>query len=214
MTGKINETASVKNHKIARIAIGHFAAKHPVELFQHVTHKIDNTSSLSRPKEATIDATFWQLSFLSGRVSVRSTFQRYAMATPAFLCTACPLNSCSAICLALGSGGRRSIRGTMCSSPSTASSRIGWITVCSYCSSWVCTICTSWILLDPPGFSELSSLAGSDPAGSSPRTQTVASHQFRCISASCRYCTRHFLCTQPCNRGIANSRLRPLGSQD
>ena len=59
------------------------APKHPVELFRHLTHKIGNTSSLSRPKEATVNANFGQLSFLSGRVCLCSTLRRYAIATPA-----------------------------------------------------------------------------------------------------------------------------------
>ena len=96
--------------------------------------------------------------------------------------TACPVNSCSAICLALGSRSRPGTLGT----PSTASFRIG--------------------PRAPPesSGSGFSSLTSSDLAGNPPRTQTVASHQSCLLSASCRRCTRCSLCTQLYNRGIVN----------
>ena len=69
------------------------------------------------------------------------------------LYTACPVNSCSAICLAHGSRRRFGTLGTMSSSPSIASSRIG-----------------SGAPPAPPG-SEFSGLTGSDKAGNSPTRQ-------------------------------------------
>ena len=59
------------------------AAKHPVEQFRHFdTHDRQHIFSVTT-KEAIVYANFGQLSFLSGRVCVRSTLRRYAMATPA-----------------------------------------------------------------------------------------------------------------------------------
>ena len=59
------------------------AAKHPVEQFRHFdTHDRQHIFSVTT-KEAIVYAKFGQLSFLSGRVCVRSTLRRYAMATPA-----------------------------------------------------------------------------------------------------------------------------------
>ena len=93
------------------------------------------------------------------------------------LYTACPVNSCSTIYLALGSGSKFGTLGTIASSPST-SSRIG---SCA-----------------PPGTSGFgfSGLAGSDPADNPPiqNLQTVASHPPCFLLVSCRCCTRCFLC--------------------
>ena len=83
------------------------------------------------------------------------------------LYTACPVNSCSAICLALGSGGRFGTLGTSASSPST-SSRIR-----SCAPPRTSGSCAPRA---PPGTSGFSGLTGSDPAGNPPRTRTVASH--------------------------------------
>ena len=117
------------------------------------------------------------------------------------LYTACPFNSCSATCLALGSGGRFGTLGTIASSPPT-SSRIG-----------------SSAPPAPPGTSgsALSGLTGSDPAGNLPRDdclspQTVASKQSCFLSVSKRCCTRCSLCTQLCNPGIVNL-SSPSGSK-
>ena len=96
-----------------------------------------------------------------------------------------PVNSCSAICLALGSGRRFGTLCTIASSPST-SSRIG--------------SCAA------PGTSGFSGLTGSDPAGNPPilNLQTVASHQSCFLLVSRRCCTHCFLCTQLYNLGIEN----------
>ena len=158
------------------------APTHPVELFRHLTHKIGNTSSLSRRKKP-------QSMPISGNSP--SSQEACACARPfdasQLLYTACPVNSCSGICLALGSGGRLGTLGTTSSSPSTASSRIG-----------------SCALPAPPGSSGSSGLTGSDPAGNPRRTETMASHQCCFSSVSCRFCTRCSLCTQLYNRGIVN----------
>ena len=105
--------------------------------------------------------------------------------------TAYPVKSCSAICLALGSGGRFGTLGTTSSSPSIASSRIG-----------SCALPGS----SGSGFSRLT---GSDPAGNPPKNdclipRTVASHQSCNLSVSSRCCTRCSLCTQLYNRSIVN----------
>ena len=117
------------------------------------------------------------------------------------LYTACPVNSCSAICLALGSGGRFGTLGTNASSPSTSSS------------SGSCAPPA------PPGpsGSGFSRLAGSDLASNPPMDNclsppTVASHQSCFLSVSCRCCTRCFLCKQLCNRNIVNP-SSPSGSK-
>ena len=105
---------------------------------------------------------------------------------------ACPVNSCSAICLALGSGGRFGTLGTIASSPS-ASSRIG--------SCAPAPPGTSGSGAPPPPGSSgsgFSGLTGSDLAGNPPRDdclslRTVASHQSCFLSVSCRCCTRFSL---------------------
>ena len=106
-------------------------------------------------KEAVVDANFWHLSFLSGRVCVRSTLRRYAMATPASV-------HCMSRQLVFGDlsctwfRGRFGTLGTMSSSPSIASSRTG---SCA-----------------PPGStgSGFSGLTGSDPAGNPTRGTIVS----------------------------------------
>ena len=121
------------------------------------------------------------------------------------LYTACPVNSCSAICLAVGSGGRFGTLGTIASSPST-SSRIGSCAPPG----------TSGAPPAPPGSSGsgFSSLTGSDPASNPPgnRSPTVASHQSCFLSVSCRCCRCCFLCTQLCNLDIENLST-PSGSK-
>ena len=94
--------------------------------------------------------------------------------------------------------------GTMCSSPSTASTRIG---------SFAPPASPA-----PPaplaflGF-VFSRLTSSDQTGNPPmlHLRAVASHQSRFFSASCRCCARCVPCTQPCNRGIVNP-SSPSGS--
>ena len=125
------------------------APKHPVELFRHLTHKIGNTSSLSRPMKS------WSMPISGNSPSSR---EECACARPfdatqwrhQLLYTACPVNRCPAICLALGSGSRFGTLDTMCSSPSMASSHSG---SCA-----------------PPGSSGsgFSGLTGLDPAGNPP----------------------------------------------
>ena len=99
------------------------AAKHPVELFRHLTHKTDNTSSLHNQRSQSMP--IWATLVLSGCVSVRSTFRRYAMATSAFVHCMSRQLVFGDPCLGLGSGGRRGFRGIMSSPPSATSSRIG-----------------------------------------------------------------------------------------
>ena len=126
-------------------------------------------------KEAIVDANFWQRSFLSGSVSVRSIFRRYAMATPASV-------HCMSRQLVFGD---LSCVGTINPSPSTTSSHTG--------SSCALPALPGSAPFAPPGssgFSELCGLTGSHLAASLPRTETEASHQSRFFSASCRCCAR------------------------
>ena len=166
------------------------APKHPVELFRHLTHKIGNTSSLSRPKKPQ-----------SMPISDNSPSSREecACARPfdatqlrhQLLYTACPVNSCSAICLALGSGGRFATLGTMRSSPSSASSR-NWIV----CFSWIFWIWILWSYRFGPG-RQLPEERLSESSDSG-----IAS--VLCPLGLCRCCTCCSLCTQLCDRGIVN----------
>ena len=136
-------------------------------------------------KEAIVYANFGQLSFLSGRVCVRPTLRRYAMATPASVhCMSRQLVFVDLSCT--GFRRRLGTLSTTSSSPSTASSRIG--------------SCAA------PGSSGsgFSGLTGSDPAGNLSRTQKVASHLSCFLSVSCRCCTHCSLCTQLYNRSVVN----------
>ena len=140
------------------------APKHPVELCRHLTHKIGNTSSHYQRSHHPCQ---FQTNLLLLEKSVRAL--NPSQWRHQLLCTACPVNTCSAICLALGCRGRLGTLGTMCSSPSTASTRIG---SCA-----------------PPAFLGFgfSSLTGWDPARNSTilNLREVASHQYRFFSASC-----------------------------
>ena len=164
------------------------APKHPVELFRHLTHTQDRQHRFSATtKEAVVDADFWHSPFTREECACARPFDATQWRHQ-LMYTACPVNSCSAICLALGSGGRLGTLGTMSSSPSIASSRIG---SCA-----------------PPGSSGSGFLRsyGFDPARDeclSPRT--AASHQSCFLSVSCRCCTHPSLCTQLYSSSIVES---------
>ena len=150
------------------------APTHPVELFRHLTHKIGDTFFCHDPKSHATP--------ISGNSP--SSREECACARPfdatqwrhELLCTACPVNSCSAICLALGSGGRFGTLGTIASSSSTSSRTLS----CA-----------------PPAYLGFSSLAGLDPAGNLPwddclNPQTVSSHQ-SCFLSGGQLCKRNIV---------------------